>query len=231
MCRNNRHLGASFLYSRSEYDVNEAIPEADVRNGQREFAPIDDKDVHPSLQATLGMYRDEARRVHFPDNLPVAFLRPGGFTFLGHAPLAGPCAWDSSSIYTEDNHDLYSTNAIVFCVPELFFSGMTYHQQQRLLEEKRKSFKLSYNHFVMGDVATVAGVLLAYHKVANRFFPAGMGSHVRTSSSWWGGSTLGLGGFDKFGLKWNDWSYGDTCQSLGVVLMGVEERSTLRLSK
>ena len=185
------------------------------------FTPLLDADLPERYKAIVAMYRQEATAQGMPITHPVCYRVRAGFTQRQHAPLAGPCYkkfeylndWNFTDKPTEDSY--------VFWIPGVLkgSTSMSVDRQRQFLAETRIRLGLPDHHMSgLGEVALVAGLVLAHFKATGERISLVLRTNTRDSDGhrlcllWCGGE-----------LYCDSWNYGVMpCYNVGVPALGVE---------
>lgn len=187
------------------------------------FIPLKDEDVPAKYQPILAKYRAEARRQGIPDSTPLCYLVVSGFTLKHHAPKAGPCHENFQYLQSWNFPDEPTQECVVFWIPRLVpeSTGKDVDEQRHHLAKFCERLALPAHHCTsFGDVALIAGLILAHHKATGEKVPLD-GLWARTNTCSADGHRLLLGWLSD-ALLCVRWYWDGARAVIGVFALGVE---------
>lgn len=197
----------------------------DVHSSSNYFLSLADKDVPREHASTLVKYRRLATEWGVSITTPLCYRVSAGFTLKDHAPKNGPCYKNFSYLQDWNFSDEPTQEGVVFWIPRIVPGSVKKNVSKQMahLAALRQRVELPAHHLAsFGSVALLAGLILAHYKATGERVPFDR-YWVRTDTCYAGGSRLGLGSFDEYGLSCDNWDWdGDAGGYLGVFALGVE---------
>lgn len=190
------------------------------------FTPLPDTAVPEAHQATLAKYRALATKWGVATTTSVCYLVKSGFTLKRDAAQMLGAYKRFQHLQDWNFPDAQTEDSLVFWIPKLVpnSTSKTKDEQIKLLADLRHKLELPDHHLTgFGNVALLAGLVLAHYKATNERIPAHQ-QWARTDTRRAVGSRLLLGDFDAGGLDCDLWRWdGGRSDGLGVFALGVEK--------